>query len=100
RLADRPLIAAVKEPKQLEEAMLYSDALAGVFLLTGHIGTVKGYVDLLRRRELPVFLHLERIGGISPDAAGIAYIASAIKPAGIITTKTSVVRMAAKAGLV
>ena len=99
-LAERRLIASVKEPKQIEQAIARRGSLSGVFLLTGHIGTAKGYVDEFHRHGLPVFLHLEKIGGISTDVYGLDYIAKSIKPTGVITTKTSVVRTASRLGLV
>ncbi|MCQ6557523.1 glycerol-3-phosphate responsive antiterminator [Paenibacillus mendelii] len=93
------MIASIKEPKHIEQALAQRNRLSGVFLLTGHIGVVKGYVDVFHAHQLPVFLHLEKIGGLSTDFFGLDYLAKAIKPTGIITTKTSVVKTAKKMGL-
>ncbi|TYP73222.1 glycerol-3-phosphate responsive antiterminator [Paenibacillus methanolicus] len=100
RLAANRMIASIKEPKHIEVALRHRQLLSGVFLLTGHIGVLKGYVDLFNEHGLPVFLHLEKIGGLSTDYHGLDYLAKTIKPAGIITTKTSVVRTAKKMGLI
>ncbi|UVI32894.1 glycerol-3-phosphate responsive antiterminator [Paenibacillus spongiae] len=93
------MIASIKEPKHIEIALAHRHRLSGVFLLTGHIGVVKGYVDVFKEHQLPVFLHLEKIGGLSTDFYGLDYLAKAIKPTGIITTKTNVVKTAMKMGL-
>ncbi|MBB3111466.1 glycerol uptake operon antiterminator [Paenibacillus phyllosphaerae] len=100
RLAANRVIASIKEPKHIELALRHKHLLSGVFLLTGHIGVLKGYVDLFNEHQLPVFLHLEKIGGLSTDQYGLDFIAKTIKPTGIITTKTSVVRNAKKMGLI
>ncbi|MFB9326393.1 glycerol-3-phosphate responsive antiterminator [Paenibacillus aurantiacus] len=100
RLAANRMIASIKEPKHIEVALRHRHILSGVFLLTGHIGVLKGYVDLFNEHGLPVFLHLEKIGGLSTDHHGLDYLAKTIKPAGIITTKTTVVRTAKKMGLI
>ncbi|WP_313998331.1 glycerol-3-phosphate responsive antiterminator [uncultured Paenibacillus sp.] len=94
------MIASIKEPKHIETALALRDRLSGVFLLTGHIGVLKGYVDLFNEHRVPVFLHLEKIGGLSTDYHGLDYLAKVIKPAGIITTKTNVAKNAKKLGLI
>ncbi|WP_235960716.1 glycerol-3-phosphate responsive antiterminator [Paenibacillus silvestris] len=99
RLSTHRMIASIKEPKQIEIALSLKNQLSGVFLLTGHIGVIKGYVDLFNKHQLPVFLHLEKIGGLSTDSYGMDYLAKVIKPTGIITTKTNVVKTAKKMGL-
>lgn len=90
------MVASIKEPKQIEIALSLRNQLSGVFLLTGHIGVIKGYVDLFNKHQLPVFLHLEKIGGLSTDSYGMDYLAKVIKPTGIITTKTNVVKQRRK----
>ncbi|MDF2963635.1 MAG: transcriptional regulator [Paenibacillus sp.] len=99
RLNTHRMVASIKEPKQIEIALSLRNQLSGVFLLTGHIGVIKGYVDLFKNHNVPVFLHLEKIGGLSTDTYGLDYLAKVIRPTGIITTKTNVVKIAKKMGL-
>lgn len=99
RLDTHRMVASIKEPKQIEIALSLKNRLSGVFLLTGHIGVIKGYVDLFKSHQLPVFLHLEKIGGLSTDSYGLDFLAKVINPTGIITTKTNVVKIAKKMGL-
>ncbi|SFT19103.1 glycerol-3-phosphate responsive antiterminator [Paenibacillus sp. BC26] len=99
RLATNRMIASIKDPRHIETALSLNHQLSGVFLLTGHIGVIKGYVDVFKEHQLPVFLHLEKIGGLSTDNYGLDYLAKVIKPTGIISTKTNVVKTAKKMGL-
>ncbi|WP_028608723.1 glycerol-3-phosphate responsive antiterminator [Paenibacillus harenae] len=99
-LAAHRMIASIKEPKHIETALALRNQLSGVFLLTGHIGVLKGYVDVFKEHQIPVFLHLEKIGGLNTDIYGLDYLAKVIKPAGIISTKTNVVKTAKKMGLI
>ncbi|GGD89582.1 glycerol-3-phosphate responsive antiterminator [Paenibacillus nasutitermitis] len=99
-LARNRMIASIKDPRHIETALALRGRLGGIFLLTGHIGVIKGYVDVFKEHQLPVFLHLEKIGGLSTDHYGLDYLAKAIKPTGIISTKTNVVKTAKKMGLV
>ena len=94
------MIASIKDPRHIEKALSLRCQLSGIFLLTGHIGVVKGYVDLFKDHKLPVFLHLEKIGGLSTDNYGLEYLAKVIKPTGIISTKTNVVKNAKKMDLI
>ncbi|WP_103104725.1 glycerol-3-phosphate responsive antiterminator [Brevibacillus reuszeri] len=97
RLAQTKLIASVKEAKHLEKAAEAN--LSAAVLSIGNIGVIKGYVDFFKSREIPVFLHLDRIGGISYDREGIAFLAHYVKPDGIVTTRNTLVKLAKKQGL-
>ncbi|MCM3785079.1 glycerol-3-phosphate responsive antiterminator [Neobacillus mesonae] len=92
-------VASIRDVRQLETALEHREHLSCVFLLTGSIGVIKGYVDLFKKHDIPVFVHVEKIGGLSYDQAGLDYLANAIKPDGIITTKIQVVKKAQKLGL-
>ncbi|MCJ8014659.1 glycerol-3-phosphate responsive antiterminator [Paenibacillus sp. KQZ6P-2] len=98
-LAKHKRIASIKDPRHIELALKLRNQLSGIFLLMGHIGVVKGYVDVFKEHGLPVFLHLEKIGGLSTDHYGLEYLAKSIKPSGVISTKTNVVKNANKMGL-
>lgn len=87
RLINIKKIAAIKEPKYLEKALEVE--LSAVVLSIGNIGVIKTYVDLFKSLNFPVFLHMERIGGISQDKEGINFIANYIKPTGIVSTRNN-----------
>lgn len=96
-LIKHKLVAAVKEEKHIERAL--NTKLSGVFLLTGNIGVIKRYVDLYKSLNIFVFVHIEKIGGISFDKEGLEFVANFVKPNGIITTKNSLIKLAKKFGL-
>ncbi|WP_126427189.1 glycerol-3-phosphate responsive antiterminator [Brevibacillus marinus] len=97
RLRSRPLIATVKTPKALEKALAADVAV--VFLLTGNLSVVKRYVDLFKAHGLFVLLHVDLVGGLSHDREGLEFIARIVKPTGIISTKSSVIKQAKKFNL-
>ncbi|KZE49377.1 transcriptional regulator [Brevibacillus parabrevis] len=97
RLEEYKLIASVKDAKYLEKAAEAN--VSAAVLSIGNIGVIKGYVDFFKNRKIPVFLHLERIGGISYDREGIAFLAHYVKPDGIVTTRNTLVKLAKKQGL-
>ena len=99
-LDEHRMIASIKEPKNIEKALALNNQLSGVFLLTGHIGVLKGYVDVFKAHQMQVFLHLDKIGGLSTDIYSLDYLAKMIKPAGIISTKTNVIKTAKKLELI
>ncbi|CAK9330941.1 glycerol-3-phosphate responsive antiterminator [Thermoanaerobacter kivui] len=98
RLKKYKLVAAVKEEKHLEKAL--KKPLSGIFLLTGNIGVVKRFVDFYRENDFMVFVHIEKIGGISFDQEGLQFIAHYVKPDGIITTKANLIKIAKKLNLI
>ncbi|MCM3585433.1 glycerol-3-phosphate responsive antiterminator [Mesobacillus maritimus] len=99
RLKDFKLIAAIKEPKSIEKAIKYKENISAVILMTGNVLTVKEYVDVLQKEGLPVILHVEKIGGLGLDDYGIEFIKKYIKPFGIVTTKSSIIKKAKSKGM-
>ncbi|CAG9621176.1 glycerol-3-phosphate responsive antiterminator [Sutcliffiella rhizosphaerae] len=96
-MVDSQVIAAIDSPEKIQEAI---DSNANIaFLLTGTILTLPEYITLLKRADMYVFLHLDFIEGISNDKSGIKYIATVLKPDGIITTKNHLIKFAKEEGL-
>ncbi|WP_035318718.1 glycerol-3-phosphate responsive antiterminator [Brevibacillus laterosporus] len=97
RLARHKIIASIKQPKSLERAL--EGPISAVVLSIGNLNTMKRYVDLFKSHQIPVFLHLERIGGISYDREGMAYVGENVKPTGIVATRNTLIKLAKKHGL-
>ncbi|MCS7464819.1 glycerol-3-phosphate responsive antiterminator [Paenibacillus doosanensis] len=91
-LVEHQTIAAVQREEDLELA-LKSEANI-IFLLTGSIFNMKELVDRIKEAGKHVFPHMEFIDGIAPDKSGVAYMAQNIKPTGIISTKSNLIRVA------
>ncbi|XJZ28009.1 glycerol-3-phosphate responsive antiterminator [Bacillota bacterium Lsc_1132] len=96
-LKEDRMIAAIKSPKNLEK-FLETD-LQTAFLLIGNISVIKRYVDLLKSHHRRVFLHVEKIPGISYDKEGLKFLAKFVKPDGIVSTKSSLIQFAKNEGL-
>ncbi|GAA4720152.1 glycerol-3-phosphate responsive antiterminator [Brevibacillus fulvus] len=97
RLQHYRMIASVKKPNTLERALAAN--VSAAVLSIGNIGVIKHYVNLFKNCQMPVFVHLERIGGISFDREGIAFLAQYVKPTGIVTTRNTLIKLAKKEGM-
>lgn len=97
RLSEDRLIASIKNPKSIDQ-FLQTD-IQSAFLLTGNISVIKRYVDLLKKNNRFVFLHIEKIPGISYDREGLKFIAKYVQPTGIVSTKSSIIQSAKKEGM-
>lgn len=94
---DNPIIAAINDISRIDSAM--NSPCKVVFLLTGDILNIKDVVDKLHEREKLVYIHIDLIGGFSKDIISLKYISEFIKPDGIITTKSNLVKAAKNLGI-
>jgi glycerol uptake operon antiterminator len=91
-LVEHQTIAAVQKEDELDQALV--SRINVVFLLTGSIFNIKQLVDRVKEAGKHVFIHVEFIEGIALDRSGITYIAQHVKPTGIISTKSNMIRFA------
>lgn len=91
-IEDSPIIAAISDINQID-AVIKSPCEI-VFLLDGDILNLNEIVELLRANKKLVYIHIDLIGGFSKDTTSLKYIAKNIKPDGVITTKSNLVRAA------
>ena len=91
-----PIVAAVRDSKDLEQS-LQSD-VSSIFLLTGSLLNIKQMVSQCRGHKY-VFLHVDLIEGLANDAGAIRYLAEAVKPDGIISTRNQVIKYGRELGL-
>lgn len=92
-----PIIAAVRDIKRMEEAG--KSPIECIFLMTGDILTIEDCVKTARSYKKSIFLHVDLIKGVANDTEGVKYIAQRVKPDGIVSTKSHLIRMAKKEGL-
>ena len=97
RLEARPVIAAVRDPKDLETAV--RSRAAAVFLLGGSLMTLPGSVERAKASGKYVFVHLDLCDGLGKDAAAVDWIALAVRPDGLIYTRQQLLRRAREHGL-
>lgn len=71
-----------------------------IILLDCHIVQLVSLMKLAKRHRKKVILHADLIQGLRSDEHGAEYLCHYIKPAGLISTRTSVVSMAKKRSLI
>jgi glycerol uptake operon antiterminator len=96
-MVETQIIAAVQSEHDLEEANNSKSNI--IFLLTGTIMNLREIVAKAKNSNKHVFLHMDFLEGIASDKVGVHYVAHEIKPTGIISTRTHLVRTAKDVGL-
>ena len=84
------IIAAVKDEESLQKAL--NSKVEVIFVLSGDICKITDVVNRCHKANKKVYLHIEMIEGFGKDEAAVRYIATNIKPDGIITTKSSLIK--------
>lgn len=97
RIQENPVIAAVNNLEKLENAI--ESPCEIIFLLTGSIFNLQEIVNRIKINGKSVYIHVDLIEGFSRDACSLKYINENIKPDGIITTKSGLIRAAKEMGL-
>lgn len=92
-----PIIAAINNLDNLNLALKSPCEI--VFLLKGDIFNIKGIVDRCKEANKCVLIHIDLIEGLSKDSISLKYIHENIKPDGIITTKTNLIKIAKDNGI-
>ena len=97
KLEQNPIIAAVRQRKDYSEAV--TSPVETVFLLCGDILSVQEDTQLLRNAGKLVLIHMDLLAGIGKDAAAVEFLSQKVKPDGIISTRTILVKAARERGL-
>lgn len=92
-----PVIAAAGSIEKLEEALVSPCEI--IFLLTGSIFNLKNLVEKCKKHDKSVYIHIDLLDGFSRDIVALRYISENIKPDGIITTKSNLIKPAKELGL-
>lgn len=70
-----------------------------IFLLGGDIFTLPQASEQVQQGGKKLFVHLDLMEGVSRDAAGVRWVARAVRPAGVLSTRSQLIRVAAEEGL-
>lgn len=89
---ENPIIAALNDMNKLDNVI--ESPCKVVFLLTGNILNLGPTVDILKKNDKLVFIHLDLMEGFSKDVVAMKFIYEYIGLDGIITTKTNLVKAA------
>jgi len=96
-LREAPVIAAVRTPEQLRQAC--GSKARVVFLLGGDLFTLPELVQTVREAGKIPFVHMDLLDGVARDAAGVQWIAKVARPAGVLSTRAPMLKMAAEQGM-
>lgn len=97
KLSINPVIAAVKSSENLDSAVKSDCEI--VFLLCGTISSLDTVIKTVQNAGKMIFVHIDLIEGLGRDAAAIRYLKEMFHPDGIISTKTQLLKAAAKEGM-
>ena len=89
-LSEQKLIPAVKTAKELE--IVLPMPFPYMILLGGHLAQLKSWVDLAGRHGKKVLLHADLVDGLKNDEYAAEFLCQVIRPAGLISTRTSVIQ--------
>lgn len=95
---NQAVLPAARKMKDVEAVLGSSHHY--MVLLGGHIGQLKAVVDLVKGHGKHVFLHADLIDGLKNDEHAADFLCQSIRPAGIISTRASVVMRAKQRGLI
>lgn len=91
-LQNSKIIAAVKDEAAFSKALESNCKV--IFLLNGEISTVGRYVVKCHEKNKLIFLHFDMIEGFGKDEAAVRFVKETIKPDGIISIKSNVIKCA------
>ena len=97
-IQDNPIIAAVKNEKELEKAL--QSECQTVFLLFGTLLNIDSLVKKVKAAGKTAIVHTDLIEGLGNSEIAVDFLKKYCDPDGIISTKTSMIRRAKKLGLV
>lgn len=93
-----PVIAALREDRDLRELERHP-SIATAFVLWGDVLRLPRIVGQCKALGKQVFLHLDLAKGLAAEAEAVEYLARAVRPDGIITTKARLVPVVRDFGL-
>lgn len=95
-IEDNPIIAAVRDVKDLESAI--SSKVSVIFMLCGSIINIEQIIKKIKDRGKYVLIHIDLVEGLGRDGAAIEFL-KRVGADGIITTKPSLIKDAKSCGI-
>jgi len=97
RIELNPVIAAVQNVDDLDTAI--NSQVNTIFLLCADIFNAETLVNKIKAADKNAFIHIDFLEGIGKDAKAIDYIIKVIQPDGVISTKSSHIKIARDKGM-
>ncbi|WP_028596432.1 glycerol-3-phosphate responsive antiterminator [Paenibacillus assamensis] len=92
------ILPASRQMKDLEKAI--ASPYEYLILLDIHVAQLKYAVDMVRKADKKLLLHLDLIQGLQSDAYATEYLCQEYRPYGILSTKGNVIQRAKQKGVV
>lgn len=92
------ILPAVRDLKDIEKIL--NSNYTYFVLLNSQIGQLKSIVELAKSKKKKILLHADLIQGLKNDEYATHFLCQDIKPAGLISTRKTVVVSAKKHGLI
>ena len=92
RLEKNPVIAAVRTPAAVADVCRSPAEVA--FLLCGDILNAGALTRQMQKAGKLVLIHMDLLGGIGRDSQAVEYLAQSVRPDGIISTRSQLIRAA------
>ena len=93
----RTIIAAISTLDRLDAAL--ASNCKTVFLLTGNIFNLQHTIDKVHQANKKVYVDIDLMEGFARDRIFLEYLSEILKPDGIITTKSNLIKKAKTLGL-
>ncbi|MEG1620050.1 MAG: glycerol-3-phosphate responsive antiterminator [Eubacterium sp.] len=93
-----PVIAAVRTPENFKRAL--ESKVRVIFMVGGDYFKVEDLIKEMKSRNMMVLLHMDLIEGIGKDIGGIHYAMEHGHIDGVISTKSHMIKLAAKEDLI
>ncbi|MCM3785486.1 glycerol-3-phosphate responsive antiterminator [Neobacillus mesonae] len=93
-----PILPAVKSIKELERVL--KSPYMYIVLLDSHVAQLKHIVRLAEQHGKKILLHADMINGLKNDEYAAEFLSQEIRPAGLISTRAGVIRVAKQKGLI
>ena len=95
---NQSILPAVHKLKDVEAVI--ASPVSYMVLLGGHIAQLQSVVHLIKQSGKKVLLHADLIDGLKNDEHATDFLCQHIAPAGIISTRSSVVIRAKQKGII
>ena len=96
-LLKNPIIAAAQH-ENLKSAV--ESKVSSIILINGRLNSLMEEEFLLLSKKRNIFLHIDLIKGLSNERESVDFIKNHINAAGIVSTKSTILRAAKKKGLI
>ncbi|MBT1247311.1 MULTISPECIES: glycerol-3-phosphate responsive antiterminator [unclassified Thermosipho (in: thermotogales)] len=92
-----PIVPAIRDLRAVER--IIPTPVSSVFLLEGDIFKIKNATKILKESGKIVFVHLDLVSGLGRDEASVKLVKEFVGADGIITTRSNLIVIASKLGL-